>query len=98
MEDAKPRQYSLAFLFRQVSLVAVLLGLWRLFPQELSLGYPFHSIAARMLVLILAGSAAGTFLGGFNGRIIPCAVVGAAVGFMIAIYLFWVQIEIWSQV
>ena len=97
MEDAKPRQFSLAFLFQQFSLIAVLLGLWRIFPQELQIGSELEGIFARTIALTAAGAVAGTFLGGFNGRMVPCAVVGSAVGFLIGLYLFWVQIQMWSS-
>ena len=98
MEDTKPRQFSLAFLFQQTFLMAVLLTLWRIYPRELQLGFEFHSLALQTFVLILAGGTAGVFLGGFIGKRFHCAIVGCSFGLLIGVFLTWVEIETMNQV
>jgi hypothetical protein len=100
MEEAKvkQRQFSLAFLFQQVFLIAVLLGLWRIFPRELQLGFEFHSLAVQTFVLILAGGGSGVFFGGFIEKRFGCAIVGCGIGFLVGLYLLWVEIGIGNQV
>jgi hypothetical protein len=87
------RQFSLAFAFQQVTLIGVLLALWRLFPKNsiyLSVSEETKAVGVQFLILVCTGVVFGTFIGGFCRHAKFGAMIGAGASFVVAtIYALW---------
>lgn len=77
----KPPQFTMAFLFQQTLLVAIFLGILRLYPYWPETPVWFlHFLFKRWLVVSLAASCVGAIIGGFYGRFQKGAGIGLATG------------------
>lgn len=102
MEEAKPRQFSLAFLFELTFLIAVLLGLWRIYPtRELDRSF-LLSLVSEAVAVTLGGAAIGIFIGGLTRNRALWAKAGCLLGVLVGFWLvglqiLMVQIAIWNH-
>jgi hypothetical protein len=92
MKEAKPRQFSLAFLFELTLLIAVLLGLWRIYPsREIDRSF-FLALVSEAFVVIVGGTAIGAFIGGLSRDRARSTKFGFALGVFLAVFLVGFQI------
>lgn len=90
-------QFSLAFVFRQILCIAVLLALWRLFPawkEPPPMDTFLRNLLVQWFILICASFVAGAFVGGFTNNAQRGAVVGLCISLpaVSAWLLYWLSV------
>lgn len=82
----KNRQFSLAFIFRQIFWIAILLALWRLFPKEYigqgTVSDGMVTLFIQWPILIGVGAIVGALLGEFSGNAKKGAIIGVCISFV----------------